>query len=485
MRSELRGRPAAARTWIWVAGALAIAVVLWALFGRGDGRHQSHAEPREAINVTTLTAGESSLPQEVSATGTVRPVVEARIAPRIMSTVSAVLVREGDRVRAGQVLLRLESRDLRAQLSQAEASLSAAIAGSKRASTAIDLQTAQTSTGIASAEAALKVAREQLSLVRAGPRSQQRAQAHLAVTQARAQLRNAETELNRMKTLYEQDVITKQRLDATQTAYEVARAQFESASQQASLTEEGARTQEIRAAEQQVRQAEEALRMARASAVQDKMSVSNARVADSQVEQARAAVELARTQLGYATITSPISGVVASRSVDPGDTVTPGTPVLSVQDSRFRLEATVPESSAALIRPGSAVRVRLGSDRREATGRVAVVSPAGDPGTHKFLVKADLPDSLRPRSGEFGRMTFAASFSQSIVLPDAAVRDEGGLPVVFIVDEHKRARMRNVRLGRRTDEGVEILSGLSPGDRVIIANSGVLADGAPVRPEAQ
>ena len=476
-----------ARTRLPLVAGLIVAVVVLAFAMRG--RHSTdEAKPESlpAIAVKTVTVAASRIPDDVSASGTVRPIVESKIAPKIMSNVAAIYVREGDHVRAGQVLIRLESRDLRAQLAQALAGLDAAAAGSGRAYTAIDLQRAQTSTGIASAEAALQAAREQLSLVKAGPRKQQRAQARLAVAQAEAQFKNAEIELNRYKRLYEQDVVPKQRLDGVQTSYDIAKAQLDSAKEQASLTEEGSRTQEIQTAQQQVRQAEEALRMAKASAVQNKMSVSNARMASSQVSQARAGVEFARTQLGYATITSPISGVVSQRLVDPGDTVSPGVPVISVQaDSSYRLEATVPESSAANVYVGKRVDVSVGAGNRTAEGTVAVVSPAGDPTSHKFVVKVELPATLRARSGEFGRISFPVGYSSGAIVPEVVIHDEGGLPTVFIVDEQGHARMQTVKVGRKTDGGVEILSGLSGGDRVIVSNSGVLTDGVSVRIEGR
>ncbi len=465
-----------------IAGLAVVAIILvFALRGRHPAT-ETKAESVARITVSTVTVSASEIPNEVTASGTVRPIIESKIAPKIMSNVAAVYVREGDHVRAGQVLIRLESRDLQAQLAQAQAGLNAAAAGSGRAYTAIDLQKAQTSTGIASAEAALQAAREQLSLVKAGPRKQQRAQAHLAVAQAEAQFKNATLELNRYKRLYEQDVVPKQRLDGVQTSYDIAKAQLDSAKEQADLTEEGSRTQDVQSAQQQVRQAEEALRMARASAVQNKMSVSNARVASSQVSQARAGVEFARTQLGYATILSPISGVVSQRMVDSGDMVSPGVPVISVQaDSHYRLEATVPESSAANVYVGKRVKVSLGSDNRTAEGIVAVVSPAGDPMSHKFIVKVELPATLRARSGEFGRISFPVGYSKGMIVPEIAIHDEGGLPTVFIVDEDNHARMQAVKVGRKTSGGVEILSGLADGDQVIVENTGVLSDGALVR----
>lgn len=469
-----------------IAGLVVVAIIL-ALVLRGRRPvPETKVESESAITVKTVTLANTSVPNLVSASGTVRPIVQSKIAPKIMSNVSAVYVREGDHVSRGQVLIRLESRDLQAQLSQAEAGLAAAAAGSGRAYTAIDLQKAQTSTGIASAQAGLRAAREQLSLVKAGPRKQQRAQAHFAVAQAEAQIKNAEIELNRMKRLYEQDVIAKQRLDGVQTTYDIAKAQYESTKEQASLTEEGSRSQEIGAAVQQVRQAEEALRMAKASAFQNKMSVSNAHVAVSQVAQARAGVEFARTQLNYSIITSPISGIVSQRLVDPGDTVSPGVPVIAVQAaSNYRLEVTVPESSSQDVYVGKTVSVSIGSGDRTAEGTVAVISPAGDPASHKFMVKIDLPSSLKARSGEFGRISFPVSYTSGVIIPEIALHDEGGLPTVFIVDKQNSARMQAVKVGRKINGGIEILSGLRAGDRVIVGNTGVLTDGASVRIEEQ
>ncbi len=474
------------RKWLIAAGIAAAAIVLiWAARGRHPSHETGQASGPE-IAVKTMTLSASSVPNEVQASGTVRPIAEARISPKIMSNVAAIYVREGDRVAAGQVLIRLESKDLQAQVAQAEAGLAATVAGSGRAHTAIDLQKAQTSTGISSAEAGLRAAREQLSLVKAGPRKQQRAQAHLAVAQAEAQLKNAEIELGRMKRLYEQDVVPKQRLDGAQTSFDVAKAQYDSAREQASLTEEGSRTQEIQTAEQQVRQAEEALRMAKAAAVQDKMSVSNAQVAASQVAQAQAALEFARTQLGYATIISPISGVVSKRMVDPGDTVSPSAAMISIQaDSIYRLEVTVPESAASRVFVGRKVSVILGSDNRTGSGTISVVSPEGDPSSHKFVVKVDLPNSLNARSGEFGRISFPTSYSEGVIVPEKALHDRGGLSMVFLADKHDRARMRAVRTGRRVEGGVEVLSGLRPGDQVIVENTGALEDGAQVRIEGR
>lgn len=475
-----RGKLGRGKALIWLLVAAAVVVLVFRVLSGGGHKAKSHEAPE--ITASVVTVGYSVLPREVSASGTVRAAEESTIAPRIMSTVEAVYVREGDRVRRGQLLMRLESRDLSAQASQAQAAAAAAAAAAQRAATAVDLQRTETSTGIATAEAGLRAAKERLSLAKEGARTQERAQARLAVAQAEAQFRNARTEYERMKRLYDQGVAPKQRLDGAETAYEVAKAQFESVKEQADLVEEGARKQEIRTAEEQVRQAEEALRMAKAAAAQNAMSLRNAQVAASQASQARAAVDFARTQLGYASITSPIKGVVAARMVDPGDTVSPGVPVISVEDdSLYRIEAAVPAASVGSLSIGHTVRYTLGSDARSGEGVVSVISPSGDPATRKFLVKVDLPRGAQARSGEFGRIHIPVSRARAILIPRQAVREEGGLTSVFVVGKNAKASMRPVKLGRRLEDKVEVVSGLSPGDRIVVRSTGVLADGARVR----
>ncbi len=134
MNGEPEGKSRARKKLPLIVGAVVLVIVAAAVL---KGRHAPEAEAtvEPMIAVRTVTLGASSIANEVSASGTVRPIVESKIAPKIMSNVAAVYVREGDRVRKGQVLIRLEARDLQAQLAQAQAALSAAQAGAARAST--------------------------------------------------------------------------------------------------------------------------------------------------------------------------------------------------------------------------------------------------------------------------------------------------------------------------------------------------------------
>ncbi|MDH7570517.1 MAG: biotin/lipoyl-binding protein, partial [Armatimonadota bacterium] len=127
------------------------------------------------VRVGIVTEERSSAPLEV--TGTVHASLRSDVSAKIMGRVAQVLVNEGDRVGAGQVLVRLESSDLQAAVAQAEAGLRAAQEAVKQARTGAQIQTVTSSTRVEQARAALEAARQQLSLVTEGPRRQQKLQA--------------------------------------------------------------------------------------------------------------------------------------------------------------------------------------------------------------------------------------------------------------------------------------------------------------------
>jgi len=477
----IRNKKRSLRPWLAAAFVVvALALGFW-LVGRGSHHADSPAEKTETISVQTITATSQRVPDEIWASGSVAPVFQARLAPRIMSTVTAVLVKEGDRVRTGQVLVRLESKDLAAQVASSGAALSSAESMRAKASTAVELQTAQTKASIANAESALQIARQHLSVIKEGPRRQEKTQAMLAVAQAEAQFKNSESELARMARLYDQGAVAKQSLEAAQTQHDVAKAQLGIAKQHAEISEEGSRTQDIHAAEESVRQAEQNLRLAKSAAIQDKMARREAQTATSMVAQASAGRKAASVTLGYATLVAPISGVVTARYVDPGDTASPGMPVLIIEDdSAYRLEATAAVQNAGEITAGMTVRLELGTDKRAGEGRIVTVFPASDPASHKFLVKVDVPKSLRPVSGEFGRVSFPVGDKKGIMIPERALHVQDGITNVYVAARDNRTDMRIVRVGRRSAGKVEVITGLQPRDRVITSSSAPLADDVPV-----
>ncbi|MGC8834747.1 MAG: efflux RND transporter periplasmic adaptor subunit, partial [Armatimonadota bacterium] len=438
-------------TRVWVVLALIAATAAGAFYlgrrysavertpGSERADQLASAAEQEPVPVETERVSVSRLPTYAEATGTVKSRTRADLSPKIVSTVRTIAVHEGDRVFQGQPLVTLDASDLQAQAAQSEAALRAAQYQVEAARTLVQLQRSQSDVGIAQAQAALEAAKQQLAIVRTGPRRQERAQARLQAAQAEATFRNAEIEYQRMQRLYDQEVIPKQRLDAAKTQYEVAKAAYEAAKQQAELVEEGSRIEEIRAAEERVRSAEEALRLAKASAVQNQLREQQARAAAAEARRAAAALRLSRVTLGYSVLRAPFSGIVVARRADPGDLVAPGTPILTIEESVYRLEADVPETYIQHLFIGQRVECTidalLGSvSARSAAAVISEMVPAGDAASRTFPVKADLPRVPGLKSGLFGRLRFPVDTKSAITVPKSAVWERGGVTGVFVID---------------------------------------------------
>lgn len=194
---------------------------------------------------------------------------------------------------------------------------------------------------------------------------------------------------------------------------------------------------------------------------------------------ARSQQDSAQTVFSYARIVSPLDGVVAAKSVDAGTVVMPGTPVLTVEDTaRYRLEASLPEQFIAKASVGEAVRVSTENGGWE--GRVGEVVPAADAASRTFLVKVELPRDCACRSGEYGKASFPAGEEKLLAVPRDALVTHGELQGVFVVNTQGAAEYRLVKTGKEVGERVEILSGLSEGDRVATTQVDRLRDGARV-----
>jgi len=165
--------------------------------------------------------------------------------------------------------------------------------------------------------------------------------------------------------------------------------------------------------------------------------------------------------------------------VDAGTLVMPGTPLLTVEDTaHLRLEASVPQDLVAKIHPGQKTAVRTDAGQWE--GTVMEISPATDVGTRTFVVKVGLPANCACRSGEYGKALFSAGETRALAISQAAVMARGQLEGVYVVSPQGLAEYRLVTTGRRVGEQVEILSGLSEGERVVTSHPDTVSEGARV-----
>lgn len=196
------------------------------------------------------------------------------------------------------------------------------------------------------------------------------------------------------------------------------------------------------------------------------------------ITQARGQADAARAALGWTKVTAPFSGVVVEKRADTGSMAVPGVPLFLLEDPRrHRIEASVSEAYLPLLKVGTPVRVLLDAGGgREIPAAVTEVVPTIDPATRTFLVRADLPPGTA-RTGQSGRVRFAAGEGTVLAVPKRAVTRAGGGDGVFVLADDNVARLSPVTLGAAFGDRVEVLSGLSPGARVAVSPVDRLADG--------
>jgi len=200
--------------------------------------------------------------------------------------------------------------------------------------------------------------------------------------------------------------------------------------------------------------------------------------AEARLSQARQGARGAGAIAGYNKVAAPISGLVVSKQAEPGQTVFPGTPLLSIEgDAGYRLEVTAGEGLLGKLKQGDQVGIQLAG--APATGRIVEIVPTVDPVTRTFTVKLDLP-AKGLRSGSFGKALFRVGQRQGITVPAEAVVERGALTYVWTVSKEGIARLRLVKLGSALGSRVEVLSGLSAGERVVTAGVEKVSDGAKV-----
>lgn len=209
------------------------------------------------------------------------------------------------------------------------------------------------------------------------------------------------------------------------------------------------------------------------------------KVAQGNYAAARSALKTARSQLNYADVRAPFAGLVVRKFIDAGQLATPGQPLLTLQGSgHLQVQVQVDTRAFDRLRLGQGVAVTFdGADFKPHTvqGTVERLVDAADPMTHTHTVKIGLAQTSGAASGDYARVQISLGEQQGIVVPPAAVHRRAGIDGVFVVDADGLAQFRMVRIGESADGGVVALSGLVPGDRVIVKARGELDNGVKVK----
>lgn len=253
-------------------------------------------------------------------------------------------------------------------------------------------------------------------------------------------------------------------VDQAQAAVKAVQGQQAAAQTQADLAQSTlARYQQLQAQKSvSPQEMDEVSRRAQAAAAQVE-----AIHAQSQAAQAQEAS--ARTMLGYTRIRAPFSGVITARMVDPGALASPGVPLLQVDSAgALELQTTVDESVITHVRKGMSIPITVDAAPGTAiSGTVTDIVPAADPSSHSFLVKLTLPRSAQLRAGMYATAAIPTGSHQAILVPRSAVLLRGSLNCAYVLDANSIAQLRYITLGSTQGDMVEVLSGISAGEKLV------------------
>ena len=200
------------------------------------------------------------------------------------------------------------------------------------------------------------------------------------------------------------------------------------------------------------------------------------------IAQAKGRAAAARAMLAWTRVIAPFAGVIVEKRADAGSMAIPGVPLFVLEDPRrHRIEMSVSETYLPLLRKGTPLRVVLDADPGNPFSAVVTeVVPEIDPASRTFTVKADLPAG-RARSGQSGKVRFAAGKGTVLAVPKRAITRAGGSDGVFTVDARDNvARLSVITVGAEFGDRVEVLSGIEDGARVALSPIDKLTDGARV-----
>jgi|DewCreStandDraft_3_1066083.scaffolds.fasta_scaffold01719_6 HlyD family secretion protein len=443
----------------------AVVGIVWATGGIGLRRDLKE------VSVAEVTVG--TVTEIVSTTGTVAS-RSAELSAKIPGRIVEVRVQEGDPVEPGMVLLRLEDRDLRAQLDQAVAALEVSRRQLEQARAAVEAARSN----LARAEAAARAARAQYEQVLAGPRPEEVRAAEASVEASKARLEEAERQLQIQRQLLAEGAVGQAQVDAARAQYEAAKAQYDAALSQLRLLQKGPRKEEREAALAQVRQANAGVEAAR---YQLQQAMATVRASEAQVVQASEAVKAARNRLQDALVTAPFKGVITRLNAEVGQVVSPGVPLLSLADLReVWVNADIDEGDLGKVRAGQRVEVtadafpgRTFQGEITRLGRAVEVRPAARVARARIDLSGPTP-LLPGMSVDVDIIVRSKEDALQIPL-DALVEDEGNTKV-FVVNDGV-VWSKKIRVGVRGTDRVEVVEGLQAGERVVVGGLQNLRDG--------
>ncbi|MEO6172689.1 MAG: efflux RND transporter periplasmic adaptor subunit [Arenimonas sp.] len=229
----------------------------------------------------------------------------------------------------------------------------------------------------------------------------------------------------------------------------------------------------ISAAQAQTNEAEADFK--RMSAIYEKRLIAKAQydqslarrdAARAQLASARALLSESSQQLDYTIIRAPFNGVIGQRHVQAGETVAPGQPIFSMNSpGQLRVRLSLPQADAEVLEQNKKAKIIL-DNGKEITVESIIVFPDADPDTHTVTVRLMLPDAMEGiKPGLTVKAILPAAGNQGLLIPVSALIQRSEVTSVYVVAE-KTLRLRQIRLGNRVGNQVQVLSGLSAGESI-------------------
>ncbi|MEO0351450.1 MAG: efflux RND transporter periplasmic adaptor subunit [Cyanobacteria bacterium P01_A01_bin.15] len=415
----------------WLVGGLALGIL-------GIGAAVAFNRYRDSdydVAALTVPVESAEVTVRINASGEVEAFRTVNLSPKTSGIVDELLVEQGDSVEQGQILARMDIDDLNAQLRQNQANLAEAEAQLQ------DLLQGTDRPQLAQAEANLEAVRSQL-------------------TEANAQLRLTEGDLIRDLSLYDQGAISERELDNSQTSVDSALAN-------------------VRQLEARIEEAQQRL-----EDLEDDPDPEDVAQARAQVERARGQVAVIRTRIDNTIIRAPFSGIVTQRFANEGAFVTPTTSASEAASatssaifaiaSGLEVVAEVPEADLNQIQVGQAVEiVSTAYSEQVFTGEVRLIAPEAIERQNVtiFQVRVQLNSGLEQlRSNMNVDVSFLGNrLSDALVVPAVAVVTQGGETGILTPGENNRnIRFRPVTLGPQVGDQIQILDGVTSGERVFV-----------------
>lgn len=412
------------RGWRWVLLLLLLLFVGFVIY-RGWALTQKKAAPQRVkrgdIPVQVAPVLLKPLVYSVSMTGDITPLMQVDLFPKVSGYLEGIFVEIGDSVKQGQLIAQIDRTDYLQKVKEMEARVA--------------------------------LAKAQLAEIEAGARTEELRQAEEAVRSAQSRYENARIHRERMEVLYQKQVISKKEWDLAEMEYTVAGAQLASSREHLKLLKEGARQETREASRARLREVE-------------------------------ALLNQERIRLQHTQILAPFSGEIHRRYVDAGALVSPSTPIVHlIHTATVKVVAHVLEKDIPLIKTGMKATLTTESfPGKVFEGRIVRLNSALDPATRTLQAEIEIPNPHRLlKPSMFARIELVLlEKPQALLVPRYAILMSNGSKSVFVLEGNQAIR-RPVVTGYEQDQYVEIVNGVSEGDRVIVKGQELIRDRSTVR----